>query len=165
MTEPKIKKKIEDLAKHYASLIKKARGTHKFEVAWDDIRFCIMEIHYILESDMDMIIAKRYVGRNANVITDLKVAILSKLDFYRKIAVLEEIEDELALGIPISQLKYINNLRNALIHNHPKSDNAFKYKGGHIYNDLKFEDVCNDALLLFGKLGEVRDKIPPKPLR
>lgn len=165
MTKEKVRIKIEELAAHYASVIKKAKGTHKYEVGWDDIRYCIMEMHYILESDMDMIIAKRYVGRKDNVITDLKVAILSKLDFYRKITILEEIEDELKVGMPISQLKYLNNLRNALMHNHPKSDSAFKYRGGHIYNDLKFEDVCKDALSLFGKLTEIRDKIPPKPLR
>ena len=165
MAQLKTTEKIEELARRSAAIIRASKARSKFEVAWDDIRYCVLEIHYILESDIDMIIAKRYVGRNSHVIADINVTILSKLDFYRKISILEEIEDELKIGIPTRDLKFFNNLRNALIHNYPKGHDSFKYKGGHIYNDLKFKDVCEDALALFKKLTDIRDKIPPKAYR
>lgn len=156
---------INDTAEKYAKLIHKAKGKTATEIVWDHIRYCVLEFHYAIETEMDKIILKRYIGRDLNVVNDIKVGILSKIDFYRKIAILDEIDAELKIGMPINKIKVINNIRNALIHNYPKSHSSFNYRGGHILKDLKFECLCEDILEVFKELQKIHNVIAVKPYR
>jgi len=162
MGNSSINKAIEEIAKIHAANIRRSKIKFGLGTARDDIRYSVLEIFEMLEDYADDIITKRYIGRNALMGHEIKIVILSKIDFSRKISILEEIEDETQIGIPVNSLRFYNNLRNALVHDYPKSHKFFKYKGGHIYNDLKFKDVCTDALALFKKALEIREKITPK---
>ncbi|MDP2646513.1 MAG: hypothetical protein Q8P24_16360 [Desulfobacterales bacterium] len=133
-----------------------------FDLTWQEVMYCVLEVFYVIEGDIDQIIAKRYARGNAGVGMDIKVVFLSKLDFSRKIAILEEIQEETGIDLWVNQIRMVNNLRNAFVHNYPRGNKGFRYKKGHICDDLKIKDFFEDMTELFKKLSTALEKVKAK---
>jgi len=86
----------------------------------------------------------------------MRCDILSKVVFYQKILILEELSRYLHVRVDIGKIKSFNNVRNALVHGFPKNHKYFTYDKGHLVSDNKFNKLSNDVLSLCDDLEEVR---------
>ncbi len=152
---------IRQVVKKYQKMLQKMKADSGLDLLWQDMRYCVLEFFHVVEGDVDQIIARRYARGNDAVGMDIKVVFLSKLDFSRKISILDEIQEETAVKLPVNQIRVINNLRNAFIHNYPRGHKNFLYKKGHIYADLKIKDFLADMEQLLKELSICMEKVKP----
>jgi hypothetical protein len=126
----------------------------------EDMRYCILKMHYLAEIFIDDIIIKRYVGDHY-LAGFIKSDILAQLDFYKKIRILENVNAYCKSSIDTKLLNSINKIRNAVAHNYPIRHKDYTYKKGHIIYNLKIVDLMDDAMDLIIALKKLNIPIIP----
>lgn len=154
----------EKLKKATATL-KKIASEHGLDVTWYDLTVFILQLHYFIDIGLDDLILKRYLGERESLqAVAICTNILFRLDFYKKIEIIDQLNKDFNLQIPMDKIRVINNLRNALVHNFPQEHRYFKYDGSHITSGKSLEKLLSDLRSILGILEAAYQKIPRQDL-
>lgn len=140
--------------------VKKAKAKYEVDTTWDEIRYTILELYRYIELMVDGIILRRYIGdAESDRAVIIRADILAKIDFSRKIILLEELKEKSKLSVDIGTIRAVHNLRNALVHNFPKKHKYFLYKKGHIIDDGKLSGLLDAVFDLLEKLEKAEKEM------